>query len=49
MFTKGTYVVVMSPLRDSEGTVTHYIGIQRLASAEALNDAPAEYQFRAAL
>ena len=41
--------LVMSPLRDSNGKVTHYIGIQRLASAEALNDAPAEYQFRAAL
>eukprot|EP00227_Mantoniella_beaufortii_P008705 CAMPEP_0197598198 /NCGR_PEP_ID=MMETSP1326-20131121/28825_1 /TAXON_ID=1155430 /ORGANISM="Genus nov. species nov., Strain RCC2288" /LENGTH=340 /DNA_ID=CAMNT_0043164971 /DNA_START=86 /DNA_END=1109 /DNA_ORIENTATION=+ len=41
--------LVMSPLRDATGAVTHYIGIQRLASADALADAPAEYQFRAAL
>ena len=41
--------LVMSPLRDAAGIVSHYIGIQRLASAESLNDAPAEYQFRAAL
>lgn len=48
----GTVLVnslVMSPLRDSKGKVTHYIGIQRLAVAESLNEAPAEYQFRAAL
>ena len=41
--------LVMSPLRDSKGNVSHYIGIQRLATLEALRDAPAEYQHRAAL
>ena len=41
--------LVMSPLRNHKGDATHYIGIQRLASAERLRDAPAEYQFRAAL
>ena len=41
--------LVMSPLRDEKGIVTHFIGIQRLAPAKSLDDAPAEYQFRAAL
>ena len=41
--------LVMSPLRDEKGVVTHFIGIQRLAPAKSLDDAPAEYQFRAAL
>jgi PAS domain S-box-containing protein len=41
--------LVMSPLRDSSGNVSHYIGIQRLATVQALRDAPAEYQHRAAL
>ena len=41
--------LVMSPLRDAKGVVTHYIGIQRLAAAESLRDAPAEDQIRAAL
>lgn len=41
--------LVMSPLRGAAGVVSHYIGIQRLATAESLKDAPAEYQFRAAL
>jgi PAS domain S-box-containing protein len=41
--------LVVSPLRDSKGRVSHYIGIQRLATAQALRDAPAEYQHRAAL
>ena len=41
--------LVMSPLRDERGVVTHFIGIQRLAPAKSLDDAPAEYQFRAAL
>jgi len=41
--------LVMSPLRDEKGRVTHFIGIQRLAPAKSLDDAPAEYQFRAAL
>ena len=41
--------LVMSPLRNQKGDATHYIGIQRLATAERLRDAPAEYQFRAAL
>lgn len=48
----GTVLVnslVMSPLRGATGTVTHYIGIQRLAESQALKDAPAEYQFRAAM
>jgi lysophospholipase L1-like esterase len=41
--------LVMSPLYDTHGNVTHYIGIQRLATEDALKDAPAEYQQRAAL
>jgi len=41
--------LVMSPLYDTHGKVTHYIGIQRLATEDALKDAPAEYQQRAAL
>jgi hypothetical protein len=34
---------------NERGVVTHFIGIQRLAPAKSLDDAPAEYQFRAAL
>jgi len=41
--------LVMSPLFDAKGNVSHYIGIQRLATAQALREAPAEYQHRAAL
>ena len=32
--------LVMSPLRDERGVVTHFIGIQRLAPAKSLDDAP---------
>ena len=41
--------LVVSPLFDAKGNVSHYIGIQRLATAQALREAPAEYQHRAAL